>query len=91
MPTLLDNASATGSAVTWGGGTGVFMLAGTVGGATVTLQVLGPDGVTWLPAPNSTALTAVGCAFFVLPPGSIRADVSGGTPSGLYASAEQAK
>lgn len=86
MTTLLSNASATGSAVVWGGGPGVFMLAGTVGGATITLQVLGPDGSTYLTA--ATALTAVGIVEFRLPPGTIRALVAGGTPSGLYANAE---
>jgi len=48
MPTLLTNASATGSAQNWKGGRGVFTLAGTVGGATITLQYLGPDATTWL-------------------------------------------
>jgi len=86
MPILLSNASVTGSAVGWGGGRGVFALAGTVSGATITLQYLGPDRTTWLTA--AAALTAVGLVAFELPPGQIRALVAGGTPSGLYASAE---
>lgn len=89
MPALLSNASATGSAVQWDGGRGVFSLAGTVGGATITLQYLGPDGSTWLTA--ATALTAVGLEAFELPPGRIRALVAGGAPSGLYADANQSK
>lgn len=89
MPVLLSNASATGSAVQWGGGRGVVSLAGTVGGATITLQYLGPDETTWLT--GATALTAVGLGTFELPPGRIRALVSGGAPSGLYCSADQSK
>lgn len=83
MTTLLSNASATGSAVPWPGGKGGVMLAGTVGGATITLQILGPDGTTWLT--GATALTAVGVGVFELPCGQIRALVAGGAPSGLYA------
>lgn len=65
MPQLLSNASATGAAAQWGGGRGVFSLAGTVNGATVTLQYLGPDESTWLTA--ATSLTAVGIVSFELP------------------------
>ncbi len=83
MTTLLSNASATGSAVPWPGGKGAVMLAGTVGGATITLQILGPDGTTWLT--GATALTAVGVGVIELPCGQIRALVAGGAPSGLYA------
>jgi len=89
MPTLLTNASATGSAQNWKGGRGVFTLAGTVGGATITLQYLGPDATTWLTAAAATTLTAVGVGSFELPPGQIRAAVTGGSPSGLYAQAER--
>ena len=91
MPVLLSNASATGSGVTWGGGRGVFSLAGTVSGATITLQYLGPDGSTWLAAGSATTLTGVGLGAFELPPGQVRALVAGGTPSGLYANADQSK
>jgi hypothetical protein len=91
MPQLLTNAAATGNGTTWGGGRGVFTLAGTVGGATITLQYLGPDGSTWLAAGAATTLTAVGLGVFELPPGQIRAAVSGGAPAGLYANADQSK
>ena len=91
MPALLTNASATGSAVQWGGGWGVFEVAGTFSGATVTLQRLGPDGTTWYAVGSSTTLTSAGGAAFLMPPGQIRALVASGTPSGLFATAEQAK
>lgn len=84
---LLTNASATGSATAWPGGKGTFQLVGTVGGATITLQALGPDGSTWQAVSSATTLTATGLANFELGPASIRALVASGTPSGLYATA----
>lgn len=84
---LLSNASATGATVQWPGGRGTFSAAGTFGGATVTLQFLGPDGVTSITAGVDTTLTAAGGGNFDLPPAQLQAAVSGGTPSGLYARA----
>lgn len=84
---LLDNASATGAAKTWDGGRGQFKALGSFGGATVTLQILGPDGATWLGLGADAALTAAGAVNFDCPPGQLRAAVSGGSPSGLYAQA----
>lgn len=89
MPQLLSNASATGSAVMWGGGVGVFTCSGTFSGATVTLQYLSPDGSTYVAMGADTTLTANGGGGFAYPPGKIRAYVSGGPPSGLYAQAER--
>lgn len=91
MPTLLSNASATGIGKTWPGGTGHFAVVGTFGGATVTLQVLGPDGATWLPVSADTTLSAAGMGIFQCAPGQIRAAISGGPPSGIYASAERVR
>lgn len=81
---LLNNESATGAVGTWPGGRGLFSADGTFGGATVKLQFLGPAG-NWLDAGTYTTLTAAGGGNFDLPQGQIRAAVSGGTPSGLYA------
>jgi hypothetical protein len=89
MTMLLENASATGSERQWSGGTGVFAVCGTLGGATVTLQFLGPDGTTWLAVGTDATLTAAGGGHFILPPGKVRALVSGGTPSGLFARVDQ--
>lgn len=91
MPQLLANASANGDWVQWEGGTGVFTVAGTFGGATVTLEFLGPDGSTEIAMGMDTTLTAAGGGGFVYPPGRIRAAVSGGAPSGLYAQAEKVR
>ena len=91
MPKLLENASATGAWKTWIGGAGVFTAVGTFGGATVKLQYQGPDGSTAIDMGDDTTLSAAGGGGFIFPPGQIRAAVSGGAPSGLYAQAEQVK
>lgn len=84
---LLNNASATGAGQNWRGGKGSFLVAGTFGGATVSLQVLGPDKTTWTDVGVDTTLTAGPGGNFELPPCQLRAAVSGGSPSGLYAKA----
>jgi hypothetical protein len=94
---ILSNASATSTAKKWAGGRGVMTVAGTFGGATVTMQFLGPDGTTYLDvkalAPDGTqttvSLTAAGAIGFVLPPTLIKVVVTGGTPSALYARADR--
>jgi len=84
---LLNNASAVGASFVWPGGRGCFAVVGTLGGATVSLQALGPDSATWVDVGTTTSLTAAGIAAFDLPAGSIRANVTSGTPSALYANA----
>lgn len=90
---LLSNAAATGATAIWPGGRGLFTLEGTLGGATVALQVKGPNGtmLTAVKADGGTAaaLTAAGCMVCDLAPGEIQATVTGGTPSGLYARFER--
>lgn len=82
---LLNNSSTSGNPTYWPGGVGVFAATGTFGGATVTLEFLGPDGVTYLAAGSNTTLTAAGAGVFYLPQTMIEAVVSGGAPSALYA------
>lgn len=90
-------AAGNGAAANWGGGRGLFLAAGTFGGTSVTLEVLGPNGSTWLPVKamdsagvqTTVALTDSGMFVFELPPGSIRAVATGGTPSALYARADR--
>lgn len=83
---LLTNASATGAAQDWPGGRGTLSVAGTFNGATVKLQVLGPDSTTWIDAGTYTTFTAAGLGNFDLPLCKIRAAVTGGSsPTGLYA------
>ena len=71
----------------WSGGRGTFAVAGTFGGATVTLMYLGPDGATALLVPPT--VSAPGRHNFELGCGRIRADVVGGSPEGLYARVSQ--
>lgn len=85
---LIVNGTATSPAKSWKGGVGVFAVVGTFTGATVTLQFLGPDSATWVTAGSATTLTAVGAGVFYLPACQIRALISGGPPSGVYATAE---
>lgn len=81
---LLDNADATGATTTWQGGRARFTAVGTFGGGTVNLEFLGPDNATWVPY-DATGLTAAGSLVIETVPGSLRASVTGGTPSALYA------
>lgn len=84
---LLSNASTTGEAIGIGKG-GAFAVVGdgTFGGATLQLQLLSPDGSSWISITDAT-LTAEGAFVVDLPDGAtIRMLVSGGAPSALYAS-----
>lgn len=87
---LLSNIAAdvTGNALFWQGGQAAFEVQGTLGGATVSLQVLGPDGQTWTAFSTATTVTAVGIVSSIsLPAGPVRAVVTGGAGlSGIYAS-----
>lgn len=85
---LLENAAATGAARDWKGGRGHFSAAGTFSGATVKLQYLCPDGTTWADAGAATTLTAAGGGVFELPPCQVKAVISAGPPSGIYARAQ---
>lgn len=82
---LLNNAGATGAVKEWPGGEGVFQAEGTFGGATVTLQFKSDQG-TWMDVGTDTTKTANGAGGFILHPCLVKATVSGGTPSALYAS-----
>lgn len=82
---LLSNASATGVGKVWPGGRGQFQVAGSLGGASVSLQLLGPNGATWLDLGEPATLAAAGVVNFELPPATIRAAVAGGSPAALYA------
>jgi len=84
---LVSNASATGSAVLWKGGRGMFSAVATWGGGTVKLQILLPDGATWVDVDKSgdtfVTLTADGLGEFELPSCSIRANIA--TSTAVYA------
>ena len=76
---LLSNASATGIPVHWPGGRGVFRVVATdFDGNTITLQVLGPDGTTYIDVADETTLTANGHGGFDLDPCKLKATITGG-------------
>lgn len=85
--TLLSNASETGLPATVDCG-GLFLLSGvgTFGGATASVQILGPDGATYIDLPGAT-LTAAGAVTFFLPDNAvIKGALTGGAPSAIYLS-----
>ena len=88
---LLTNATASGTEHNVGEpGQYMFRCDGTFGGATVSLQQRSPDGVNWLDITDAS-VTAEG-SFLVNLAGEVgvRAVVTGGAPSGLYATLDKA-
>lgn len=88
--TLLANGSATGSAVAIKGGEYMFHAEGTVGGATLALQIQSPNG-TWATitvfsnSPISTTALPYAQTGIDLPAGNVRIAITGGAPSAIYA------
>ena len=85
---LLHNEAATGGFKEWPGGPGTLVAAGTIGGATVALEIQSPDPTaptTSVPVVTNPVLAIPGTAQFSLPANSkVRVTVTGGAPSGLY-------
>lgn len=86
---LLTAAAATGAANSINfGGDFCFDVAGTFGGATVGLEMLGPDNTTWIAVRDTAgpvAFTAAGAVIVTLPAGTYRATITGGTGVSLSA------
>ena len=83
---FLVNASASSSDKLWHGGPGVLKVAGTFGGTSLALEGLAPDGATYLTI--GTPLTSSGSLSFSWPAGVMRVTLTGGSPTGMYASAD---
>ena len=87
---LASNLAGTGAAVTIRGGIYLFTAEGTVGGATISLQVQTVNGA-WVNvsifnnSPVSTATLPFAQTEICLPAGNVRMLVTGGAPTGLYA------
>lgn len=83
---LLTNGSATGASLSsLPAGSYVWAVQGSFGGATVALQVLGPDGATWMTVSSKTAPDTGAATGVVLGANAtVRAQVTGGTPTALY-------
>lgn len=89
--TLGTGLSATGAAVSIKGGEYCFFASGTVGGSTISLQMLSPNGTDWADvqvfsasAVKSTVLPFVQTQVD-LPAGQVRVACTGGTPTGVAA------
>lgn len=83
---LLSNAAASGTAqVVSTGGRYVYMISGTFGGTSSKLQILGPDGTTFIDVPSST-LAVAGYISVDIPAGAtVKTILTGGTPSAMFA------
>ncbi len=88
--TLLSSGSASGSAVQIKGGEYHFMVEGTVGSSTISLQIQTPNG-SWTDVQVFTGsvvkfTTLPGNQSGIsLPAGNVRCACTGGTPSAIYA------
>ena len=86
---LLSAASATGTEKTViVPGNYTFAVAGTFGGSVVGLQMLGPDGATWISVADELAPLAfatAGAIVVACAAGSYRATITGGSGVSLYA------
>lgn len=80
---------AASTPVAWMGGQGLFAVAGTFGGATVSLEYLLPDSATWVAAGAATTLTAPGGGLFTLPACPVRINVTVAVPTNLVAAASR--
>lgn len=80
---LLSAASATGAGIVIAyGGDYCFDAAGTFGGCTVGLQMLGADGATWIAVKGSSgaiSFSAADALIVSIPNGTYRATITGGT------------
>lgn len=81
---LLSNGSADSAEFYWQGGTGVMYAEATWNAGGVKLQTKSPNG-TWMDVGTAVTFTANGVGAFVLPPGPIKAVITG-APSAIYAS-----
>lgn len=77
--------TATGAAIECPGGICTMVVVATWSGGTVKLQMLGPDGTTWVDAGTNTTFTANGNGVAYLSPCMIRGFISG-SPTGVFAS-----
>ncbi|MCP5099909.1 MAG: hypothetical protein GY943_30520 [Chloroflexi bacterium] len=84
--TLISNGSSTSSAMQWHGGRATFAVDGTFGGATISLQKLGPDDSSYVDVGADGIFTEEGMGEYSLGPCLVRVEIVGGSPSGIYAS-----
>ena len=83
---LCENISVVANqpSIGWvGGRTALVIIAGTYP-STCNLQLLGPDGSTWMNM-NGSSIGANGVTSYDLPAGQYRMNMAGGTVANLYA------
>lgn len=81
---LLNGGAVTGQQMAWPAGDALFSVCGTFAGAAIALQVLGPDGKTYITLGSYSGAAA---AVFRLPACSVRAAVTPATGRGAAAPA----
>lgn len=79
--------TASGSLVDCPGGLIAVAVVATFNGATIKLQMLGPDGSTLIDVSAQTTFTANGNGAVYLPPCQIQGTVVGGPPAAAFLSA----
>ncbi|NBN62055.1 hypothetical protein [Pannonibacter tanglangensis] len=83
---LINNGAATGNWQPWLGGHGTFSVtADAWNGATVQLEMKGPDGTSGLVVGPDAQMIANGTCLFLVAPCELRARVVGGPPAGVRA------
>lgn len=88
---LFSAAAAAGNGVKKDvlvGGSYVLAASGTFGGTVLKLQLLGPDGTTWIDIPGATLSAAGALAVDLSAASEVRGVLTGGTPSAFYATLE---
>lgn len=87
--TLMSNvsANATSNAFAVGSGRWQFSVSGNLGGGSVTLEILGPDGSTYFSAGNSAVLSSNSSVIVEMGPGTVRTNFTGATsPNTVHSS-----
>lgn len=88
---VATNRNGTGSSTQagWPGGRGLLTAQGTFGGSTLTLEHQDKQTGNWVqaisPAGAAISMTAQGDALFELPDCQVRITMTGGAPTGIYA------
>lgn len=80
---LLNNGAATSAFKVWPGGRASLVAVGTMNGAAIKLQMLGPDGATAIDIDTVTSFPWK--KDYDFPAGAFRLNIAGGPPSGVYA------
>lgn len=88
---VATNRNGTGSStqVGWPGGRGLLTVEGTFGASTLTFEHQSKQTSNWITAISPTgaaiSMTAGGDALFELPDCQVRITMTGGAPTGIYA------